>query len=107
MRVLVQRCDKASVTVNNKIVGSIDKGLMILVGFTENDNGSNKRVTNYSPKIYRNMLHSIGHIPNIKKRCKHCGNKTPYFCKECNLYIHPECFQEFNKNNIYNKFNNK
>ena len=41
MRVLVQRCDKASVTVNNKIVGSIDKGLMILVGFTENDNGSN------------------------------------------------------------------
>ena len=41
MRVLVQRCDKASVTVDNKIVGSIDKGLMLLVGFTENDSSSN------------------------------------------------------------------
>ena len=53
------------------------------------------------------MLHSIWHIPNIKKRCNYCGNKTPYFYKECNLYIHPECFQEFHKNNIYNKLNNK
>ena len=30
MRVLVQRCDKASVSVDNKIVGSINKGMMIL-----------------------------------------------------------------------------
>ena len=37
MRVLVQRCDKASVTVDNKIVGSINKGMMILVGFTASD----------------------------------------------------------------------
>ena len=41
MRILVQRCDKASVTVDNKVVGSIDKGLMLLVGFTENDSSSN------------------------------------------------------------------
>lgn len=34
MRVLVQRCDKALVRVNDNVVGSIDKGLMILVGFT-------------------------------------------------------------------------
>lgn len=38
MRVLVQRCDKANVKVDSNIVGSIDKGLMILVGFTEGDN---------------------------------------------------------------------
>lgn len=41
MRVLVQRCDKASVKVDNKIVGKIDKGMMILVGFTQNDNSEN------------------------------------------------------------------
>ena len=41
MRVLVQRCDRASVTVDNKIVGSIDKGMMILVGFTEGDTSTN------------------------------------------------------------------
>ena len=37
MKVLVQRCDRAQVTVDNKIVGKIDKGLMILVGFTNTD----------------------------------------------------------------------
>lgn len=37
MRVLVQRCDKASVKVDDKIVGKIDKGMMILVGFTQSD----------------------------------------------------------------------
>lgn len=38
MRVLVQRCDKALVRVNDNVVGNINKGLMILVGFTEGDN---------------------------------------------------------------------
>jgi len=37
MRVVVQRCDKAQVTVDNKIVGKIDNGMMILVGFTDTD----------------------------------------------------------------------
>jgi len=41
MKVLVQRCDKASVTVDNKVVGSIDKGMMILVGFTGTDTSKN------------------------------------------------------------------
>ena len=37
MRIVVQRCDEASVKVDNKIVGKIAKGLMLLVGFTEGD----------------------------------------------------------------------
>lgn len=37
MKVIVQRCMKASVFVENKIVGKIDKGLMLLVGFTHGD----------------------------------------------------------------------
>lgn len=37
MRIIVQRCDRASVTVDNKVVGSIDAGLMLLVGFTDTD----------------------------------------------------------------------
>ena len=41
MKVLVQRCDKASVSVDNKIVGSIEKGMMILVGFTQTDTSDN------------------------------------------------------------------
>ena len=37
MRVLVQRVLSSSVEVEGKIVGSIDKGLNILVGFTDTD----------------------------------------------------------------------
>ena len=37
MRIIVQRCDKAKVDVDNKTVGKIDKGLMLLVGFTHTD----------------------------------------------------------------------
>lgn len=37
MRVFVQRCLNSSVLVNNKVVGKIDKGMTILVGFTHND----------------------------------------------------------------------
>ena len=37
MRVLVQRVDSSSVEVDNKIVGSINKGLNLLVGFTSAD----------------------------------------------------------------------
>ena len=37
MRVLVQRCENASVTANGKLTGTCQKGLMILVGFTKND----------------------------------------------------------------------
>lgn len=38
MKVVVQRVLNSSVEVNKKIVGKINKGLMILVGFTEGDN---------------------------------------------------------------------
>lgn len=37
MRVVVQRCRGASVTVAGKVVGKIDKGVMLLVGFTQGD----------------------------------------------------------------------
>lgn len=37
MRVLVQRATNAKVAVNGKTTGSINKGLMLLVGFTEGD----------------------------------------------------------------------
>ena len=38
MKVVVQRSKKSCVKVNNKIVGEIDFGLVILVGFTKEDN---------------------------------------------------------------------
>ena len=37
MRVVVQRAINAKCVVDNKVTGSIDNGLMLLVGFTEGD----------------------------------------------------------------------
>ena len=37
MRALVQRSKKSSVSVDEKVIGSIDSGLVILVGFTYGD----------------------------------------------------------------------
>lgn len=37
MKIVVQRSKKSSVSVDEKIIGKIDKGLTLLVGFTEND----------------------------------------------------------------------
>ena len=38
MRVIVQRSKESSVAVDNKVIGSIKSGLVVLVGFTEGDN---------------------------------------------------------------------
>lgn len=38
MKVIIQRSLNSSVKINNKVVGQIDKGYVILVGFGSNDN---------------------------------------------------------------------
>jgi D-tyrosyl-tRNA(Tyr) deacylase len=40
MRVIIQRVSRAKVTIDNKINGEIEKGLMILVGFKNDDTES-------------------------------------------------------------------
>lgn len=37
MRVLVQRSGKSMVSVNDKVIGTIDNGLVLFVGFTDGD----------------------------------------------------------------------
>jgi D-tyrosyl-tRNA(Tyr) deacylase len=47
MRLVIQRVSSASVTVNDKVIASIQKGMLILVGFEAADyhgwNGENMR----------------------------------------------------------------
>ena len=38
MKVVVQRCLNAKCIVDDRVCGSVGQGLMILVGFTNNDN---------------------------------------------------------------------
>ncbi len=38
MKIVLQKCNKASVTINDKIYNEINKGYLLLVSFTEDDN---------------------------------------------------------------------
>lgn len=38
MKVVIQRCKNASVSINDKVYSKIDKGYLLLVGFSEDDN---------------------------------------------------------------------
>ena len=49
MKVVVQRSKKSSVSVDGKMVSSIDKGLVLLVGFTEGD--TEEKLVNMARKI--------------------------------------------------------
>ena len=49
MKVVIQRSNEASVKVKDKIVGKIDKGLVVLVGFTYGD--TNKEIKYLANKI--------------------------------------------------------
>lgn len=41
MKVVVQKCLESSVTIDGKVISKIGKGLMVLVGFTHNDDIKN------------------------------------------------------------------
>lgn len=49
MRVLLQRVNRASVTVDKSIVGAIDHGLLLFVGFTTGD--SEKEISYLADKV--------------------------------------------------------
>ena len=70
MRVLVQRCDKASVKVDDKIVGKIDNGIMLLVGFTHTD--TSKEIDYMVDKV----INLTAKENNIKME------KIMYFCSK-------------------------
>ena len=78
MKVVVQRVSKAKVDIDNKTVGKIDNGLMLLVSFTEGDNEENidwmvKKILNLrifddeSGIMNKSVLDTFGSILSISQ----------------------------------------
>ena len=65
MRVLIQRSGKASVTVDNHVVGAIDSGLVVFVGFTDGDSIS--QIEYLAKKIVNLRIHSLHYMLIVKK----------------------------------------
>ena len=62
-----------------------------------------KPKNNYIPKKMRNLIHSIKKEKGVFKKCAYCKKKdTNYYCEECNIKLHPECFNAYHIQNIYN-----
>lgn len=93
MKIVVQRSLNASVSVDNKIVGKIDHGMVVLVGFTEGDTITdieylaNKLVnlriyTDENGKMNNSILDTKGQILSISQFTLYAdtkkGNRPSY-----------------------------
>ena len=60
---------------------------------------------NYIPKYFTDKIHSIVKIEgDFQICCSGCQNenKIDYFCNNCKVPLHPECFADYHNNKIYN-----
>lgn len=112
MKVLVQRSLSSSVIVNNKVVGKIDKGLVLFVGFRENDNEEvidkmikkiiNLRIFDDENGIMnRSLLDIKGSILSVSQFTLYAN------CKKGNRPSYIEALNGVNAHPLYDLFNQK
>lgn len=111
MRVVVQKVINANVKVNNKLINEIDKGLLLLVGFTEEDNldtlkwmankvinlrifEDDNNIMNLSVKDINGSILSISQFTLYADASK--GNR-PSYIKALNGELAKPLYEEFNK----------
>ena len=111
MRVVLQRSKQASVSVNKKIVGEINNGLVILVGFTKGDTKEeidylankiiNLRIFDDDNSIMNKSLLDInGEVLSISQFTLYADTKSgrrPSYIKALNGNEAIKLYDEFNK----------
>ncbi|MEG1288588.1 MAG: D-aminoacyl-tRNA deacylase [Bacilli bacterium] len=110
MKVVIQRSLESSVTVDNKIIGSIDKGLVILVAFTEGDTKEDidyiiNKVINLrifddeSGVMNKSVLDASGSILSISQFTLYANTKKgnrPSYLAALNGEFSSKLYDEFN-----------
>ena len=51
----------------------------------------------------RLRIHNINFVKNSGRKCEMCHRETAYFCVECNVGLHPECFNNYHQRNLSNR----
>lgn len=111
MKILVQRSKKSNVEVNKEVVGKIDKGLVLFVGFTEGDSSKEidymiKKVLNL--RIFddedgimnKSILDTGGSILSISQFTLYADTKKgnrPSYIKALNGEKATKLYDEFNE----------
>ena len=112
MRVLVQRSLNSSVTVDSKIIGSIEKGLVLLVGFTYGDSLDEidylvKKVINLRIFDDENGVMNKS-ILDVKGRVLSISQFTLYAnCKKGNRPSYIDALKSEEASKLYDLFNQK
>ena len=118
MRVIVQRCNKSSVVINNEEFNAVDKGLFVLVGFTQDDTSEDidymvKKIINLrifddeNGIMNKSIIDVNGSILSISQFTLYAstakGNR-PSYTKALNGKLSTLLYDEFNnKLNMYAK----
>lgn len=115
MKVVIQRSKKSSVTVDGKLINKIDKGLVILVGFTNDDTKDDidyivKKIINLrifddeNHVMNRSILDVKGSILSISQFTLYADTKKgnrPSYIKALNgeeaIHLYETFNQELNK----------
>lgn len=111
MKVVVQRVKSSSVTIDNKLYNSINKGLMVLVGFTEGDNTSDieyivKKIVNLrifddeNGIMNKSIIDTYGSILSISQFTLYADTKKgnrPSYIKALKSEYSSKLYDEFNK----------
>lgn len=112
MRILVQRSLNSSVTVDSKIIGSIEKGLVLLVGFTYGDSLNEidylvKKVINLRIFDDENGVMNKS-ILDVKGRVLSISQFTLYAnCKKGNRPSYIDALKSEEASKLYDLFNQK
>lgn len=110
MKVVIQVCSNASVSVNNELINKINEGYLLLVGIDKNDNEdiikkmANKIVNlrinkDENDKTNLSILTTGGEILSISQftLCAMLDSRRPSFSFAANADIAKDLYHKFNK----------
>ncbi len=110
MKVVIQKVNQASVTINNKEISKIGEGLLVFVAFTENDNIETikymvNKIINLRVFEDENKVMNLS-VKNLNKEILSVSQFTLY--GDCSKGNRPSYIKSLNKDKaqiLYNKFN--
>ena len=110
MKLLIQRSKKSKVLVDNKIVGEIEKGLVVLVGFTHKDTIDDiKKITKklVNLRIFDDDNHIMNKsILDVKGQILSISQFTLYaYCKKGNRPSYINSMKANEAKKLYELFN--